>query len=84
MHVMTNKEKPTSLDEAFTQVTLDCPGCLYNCYVMEESIGWTGDNLKERFRNLLFLILELSTIYQMAKITSKRKKSGWGKDVGKV
>ena len=66
-------ETPISLDEAFAQTVQDCPGCLYNCYMMEESIGWTGNNLKEKFRNLLFLILELPTIYQTAKIMATEK-----------
>lgn len=67
-----------SLDQEFSDVTGSCPGCLINCYMMEETIGFTGNTFRERLFNLALLILELPTIIQMAKVTANREKSGWG------
>lgn len=56
-------------DEEFAPTVAACPGCLYNCYIMEEGYH------SRRLRNFLFLLLEIPTIIQMVRITSKRKKS---------
>lgn len=68
-------ETPISLDAAFTETVQGCPGCLTNCYMMEESIGFTGNGLKEKLLNTLLLILEIPTIIQMAIVTANRHKS---------
>jgi MoaA/NifB/PqqE/SkfB family radical SAM enzyme len=50
------------LDPDFSAITSKCPGCLYNCYVMEESIGG------------LQLLGEIPTFLQMASIKSNNRK----------
>ncbi|OGD08824.1 hypothetical protein A2397_05260 [Candidatus Amesbacteria bacterium RIFOXYB1_FULL_44_23] len=50
------------LDTAFAPVTQKCPGCLYNCYVMEEGIGGPQ------------LLGEIPTLIQMANIKSNNHK----------
>lgn len=61
--------------------TKKCPGCLYNCYMMEESIGLDFTSIGSFFRSAIFLLLEIPTLIQMAKIMANREKSGWGKSV---
>lgn len=56
-----------------------CPGCLYNCYIIEENLGLDFSSIRVFLRSVLFILAEIPTIIQIAKITSKRKEVGWGK-----
>jgi len=68
-----NQQALQFLNEQFAATIHECPGCLYNCYMIEESLGQGPLPLR-----LLFAILELPTLYQMAKVIANREKSGWG------
>lgn len=61
--------------------TKECPGCLYNCYMMEEGLGLDFTSVGAFFRSLIFTLAEIPTLIQMAKVTANREKSGWGKGV---
>jgi len=64
------------LDEAFKETIEACPGCLYNCYIMEEGLGvlWPWEvGLKESLISILFTVGEIPTLIQMAKIKANRK-----------
>lgn len=61
--------------------TKQCPGCLYNCYIMEETLGLDFTGLGAFFRSLIFTLAEIPTLIQMAKVMANREKSGWGKGV---
>ncbi len=51
------------LDTQLSSITDQCPGCLYNCYIMEEGIGG------------LKLLGEVPTLLQMARIKSSKMKN---------
>jgi hypothetical protein len=59
--------------------TQGCQGCLYNCYMMEETLGLDFTSVGAFFRSLIFTLAEIPTLIQLAKVTANRKKSGWGK-----
>ena len=63
------------LDEKFESTIQNCPGCLYNCYMMEESLGVTGNSIEEKALNLFFTILEIPTLIQMARVKANRSES---------
>jgi hypothetical protein len=70
---MDHREK--KIDSATTQ----CPGCLYNCYIMEETTGLDFRNIGAFLRSLVFMLAEIPTAIQIAKVMANRDKSGWGK-----
>jgi len=51
----------TRLDEKFTGTTKKCPGCLHNCYVMEEEVGG------------LKTLAEIPMLFQMVNIKINRE-----------
>ena len=62
------RETLNYLGRKFHPTIEKCPGCLYNCYIMEEGIQLRS------LRDLVFLLLEIPTLIQMAKIKTNRKK----------
>jgi MoaA/NifB/PqqE/SkfB family radical SAM enzyme len=60
LDVPTEKLTLQLLDAEFVETTQKCPGCLHNCYVMEEEIGGPG------------MVAEIPTFMQMAKIKARK------------
>ena len=62
-----------AIAKQFDDVTKRCPGCLYNCYIMEETIGLDFTSIGAFFRSVIFTLAEIPTLIQMAKVKANRK-----------
>jgi len=62
-----------SVAKPIDDATIGCPGCLYNCYMMEETIGLDFTSLGAFFRSVIFSLAEIPTLIQMAKVKANRK-----------
>ncbi len=60
LEIPLNELSLALLDKEFRRTTQECPGCLHNCYVMEEEIG----GLKN--------IAEIPTLFRMASIKANQ------------